>query len=147
MTYTNSMAVNAVTGTGSLDLYVGGVIETTYTYGSGAFTLSVRPDDIVLEADVAREKIREINSWWVLCQQVLALNYSPAVVYVYKMEETSTNVQWDLTFGEVKIINAKYKRSNGKTTFKARPEITLTPAEFQRFNRALVGMLPYILDV
>lgn len=143
MSCIQSVIIDSEGNTASAEILLGGEIETAYSFNGSQFILSERLSEAVLDPDEMKETIRGINKWWVMCQNGLNMNYTANSAYLYKIEETANNVQFDLKFGAVVAIDAKYKRSTGVTTFKGRDQLTLTPSEFQRFVRTLVGMLNY----
>jgi len=129
--------VNANAGTARLDLYVGGVLTTSYVYGAGKFILSLRPEATVVPLAELVDNVKIIRDWFRLCVSELGLEPAPFPRYDEKFEEDAAGVNMRLKFGGATVTEAAFDRVSQAATFQPRPETELPPHRFGRFLRTL----------
>lgn len=109
----------------TLDLLVGGVFETSYSYNNGNVTLSERPNSAVLQSGNFRTNLEYIKKWIGL----INTEFSPSQISREKFEEKVDRDQNKVT-AKFKHINttvttAKYDFNDKVYDFDPRPEVTM----------------------
>lgn len=136
----HSYSVDGTSGTAELNLYVGGELETTYSYSSGHYNLSERLEEAVLTPDEYRVNVKLISRWHLMCQIDIAPS-SPFEPYEIIVEETASRFKVKLKFGDTLVIDSHYNKNTNKVKFDPRPALSLTPGQFRRFSVALTTLL------
>lgn len=127
-----------VANSSTLDLLVGGVFETAYSYANDVVTLSVRLSDTDIALTNLRDNVHNIGVWQSFISNHLEIDNSNETNYHSILDWTSSNhVTCLLEIGIVTVITADCKLSNGVTTFLARPQVVLSWRDFGRFVKTL----------
>lgn len=132
--------VDAINNTASLALLVGGMIETTYSYESGYFTLTDRDTDVTINRDEQRALNTAIRTW--LDEIVLHCSgFGNGTIYPFKLhvEDDGSVRTYLLRLGaaNTKAIKATWNRSGVTITYEKRNELVLGLEAFRRFVNVL----------
>ena len=138
MALQSNITVNQVTGTSSLDLYIGAVLVTTYSYSSSAvITLSAVANDSSIDLLELRNNVALVNEWLRLCRQLLLPVQSPAAKYELEVEEGDAQSTFKFKAGNQSKVHLIFNHATKVTTVKARSAITMTPNDCQAYAAAL----------
>lgn len=130
-------SVDGMANTASLDIMVDGEVETTYSYGSGNYTLSERENEaVVSRAELARNYALIVH--WrdqvgVFCSGFATSHVDNSL----EIENEEDAVRYKMKVGAATVIDAEKDRATGAVTFAARPELTGNAYAFNRFVEAI----------
>jgi hypothetical protein len=139
----NAMASNTKTtvdgnaNTASLEIFVNGVLETTYSWNGTTVVLSDRPNDTTVTKDDIGVIVSDIGMWLDGVHRYCSVEYAEFEAHSLDVDDKASKHTFKLKFGDVTAIHAIVSKSNPNVEFKARPELTLSPEQFRRFRLVL----------
>jgi hypothetical protein len=135
--------VDGNTNTARLDIFVDGILVTTYSYAADVFTLSERATDVVITKDDLSSNVADINAWMMLVGNHCVVVYEDFAPHELNLDDKSNRFIFRLKYGDVMAIHAIVQKTTPEIEFKARPELNLTPEEFRRFRKVLGAINAY----
>ena len=133
----SQLLIDSAANTASLDLLVGGMVQTVYSYApSGYFTLSMRDDDVAVNRDEQRNLNDVIDAWLVHvlvhCSAWVQMQDYP---FKENVEDTGTVRKYELRMGpdNTKAIRASWDRTGAVCVYEKRSVLVLGLKPFQRF--------------
>ena len=127
----------------SLDIYANGNLETAYSFHSGQFTLTERPNAVSLSSVDLFSNIAYIRDWYECLKQTVGIETDNCLQCSQKRDfrlET-TIAEIDLRFfypSEIVAIDARYDKNDNKhTVFQPRSELLLSTGQFSYFINSL----------
>ena len=140
MSQLTKASVDGTANTASLEIYVDSVLVTTYSWNGTAFLLSERLTDVTLDRADLSGNVTDIEGWRDTC-----LRYCNVVIafdpHELRVNDHTVNLRYRLEFGAVMAIDATINKTTGDIVFAARPALTLSGEQLDRFIRTLKMML------
>lgn len=143
MTALTKTTVDGNANTAALEIFVDGVLATTYSFAGNVLTLSERPNDIVISKSDLASNVADIELWMGLVCKYCSISYEAFAPHDLDIDDKSNRFIMKLKFGDVMAIHAIVQKTLDTIEFKARPELTLTPEEFRRFRKVLGAITAY----
>lgn len=126
----------------ALELYVGGVVVTTYNleFETEVVTLSARPSQTVLTIEEYVTNVGEILRWVRMVNMNRPL-HSERGEFSSELTRKSDRVEMLYKKGTLTVTNADYKQSTGEVKFNPRSEIVMNWGDFDNWANALNAFL------
>jgi len=138
------MIVSAGLNTATIDLLVGGVVQTVYAFdgSASAFTLSKRDDDVTVNRDEQRGLNVAIDAWLrAVLDNCSGWGSSGVTAFTEEVEDDGGVRTYLLKFGtgpdKKKAIKAIWNRSGVTCLYEKRPALMLSLEAFRRFRAVL----------
>lgn len=125
--------MDGVLGTAELDLYVEGVLETTYSYVGGNCTLSVRANEATLSLPELEKNINRIEEWK---NGILGKLSPPTQIwpeFILELEFESNEIKLKMKYEGYKFVDAIYTMATGNVVFQPRTEVVMSLRAFRYY--------------
>ena len=139
MTILSANYIDSKELTGSLDVYVNGVVETAYSFDKGEFTLTERLNIVTLSTEDYFRNVKFISDWYCDLNNVLLISPSSNKSCNQKrsvvLEDISVTVKLGFNLDSyLMAIDGLYvKQSSNNVIFQPRPELVLNVTQFSYF--------------
>ena len=127
------LSVDSINKLATLEVEVGGVIVTTFSYANGIVTLSARPVAVDISNEEFDTRIAQIKTWISDIEAIIVPVVTTKVKYriEYKRTNTGLEAKYILTSGiNIIVTEAVYNDSTGLTTFSPRVETAMAWTDF-----------------
>ena len=136
----NKFSIDSAANTAALEVYVGEVLVTIYSYDGTNILLSERPTDTTVDKSSLTAAVADIETWRDNVVRYCGLIYAFAA-HGLRINDHANTIRYRMEFGAVMAIDATSTKTTQSTVFAARPALTLSPEQFNRFIRCLKVML------
>lgn len=109
----------------ALDIYVGGVVVTTYTYDNGIVTLSPLVNDAVLSEADLQTNLSYISKWIGIIKTEIVPPNQKRAKFTEDIDKKNTRVDATFKNDGNTVTNADFDPNTRTFTFKSRGQIVL----------------------
>lgn len=125
--------INTENSEATLDLFVGGIFVTSYSYDTGFVTLSPIISSTSLTLLELGINLNYIRRWISLIKSELNPIQLPRELFKQELEKTNTKIKAEYEFNNISMTEAEYDDITGIITFQPRIQFVLNLNDFEQW--------------